>query len=109
MRIFLLVVVSAALAGIEPSQAQAPTLGPGIRQAEQAETQSEKNIPPPAPPRVTVDYGELRRDAAELAGLAQSIPGDVDQTSKGGLPKDLTDKLKRIQKLAKHLQSQINR
>lgn len=109
MRLFLLVLVFAAIVGVEPAPAQAPTLGPGIRQAEQAETQSEKNIPPPAPPRVTVDYAKMKQDAEELASLAQSVPADVDQTGKGMLPKDLTAKLKRIQKLAKQLQSQIGR
>lgn len=109
MRLFLLVLVSVAIVGVESAPAQAPTLGPGIHQAEQAETQSEKNIPPPEPRHLTVDYAKLRRDAEKLASLAQAVPADIDQTSKGMLPKDLAEKLKRIQKLAKQLQSQIGR
>jgi hypothetical protein len=87
--------------------AQSP-VSRGIDQAEHAEAQSEKNVPPPVAPRRAVDLDKLKRAAAELATLAQSVPPDVDQVAKGALPKDLSDKLKRIQKLAKQLQSQIN-
>lgn len=83
-------------------------IGRGIDQAAHAEAQSERNIPPPATPRRAVDLDKLKRDAGELATLAQSVPPDVDQVVKGALPKDLSDKLKRIQKLAKKLQSQIS-
>ncbi len=59
--------------------------------------------------RPSVDAVKLRHDADELAALAQSVPPAVDQTTKGMLPKDLSDKLKRIEKLAKELRSQISR
>jgi hypothetical protein len=81
---------------------------PGIRQAEKADAQNERSLPPPMSPRRTLDLDKLRRDANELAALAQSIPPDVEQTAKGILPKELSEKLKRIQKLAKQLQSQIS-
>jgi hypothetical protein len=86
--------------------AQGP-ISRGIDQAEHAEAQSERNIPPPMTPRRAIDLDKLKRDAGELATLAQSVPPDVDQVVKGALPKDLSDKLKRIQKLAKQIQSQI--
>jgi len=89
------------------SASQSP-ISRGIDQAEHAEEQSERNIPPPVAPRRAVDLDKLKRDAGELAALAQSVPPDVDQVAKGTLPKDLSDKLKRIQKLAKQLQSQIS-
>jgi len=54
-----------------------------------------------------MDLVKLRKDAAELATLAQAIPSDIDQTEKGTLPKDLPERLKRIEKLAKHLRSQV--
>ena len=79
----------------------------GIDQAEHAEAQSERNIPPPVAPRRALDLDKLKRDAGELATLAQSVPPDVDKVAKGALPKDLSEKLKRIQKLAKQIQSQI--
>jgi hypothetical protein len=51
---------------------------------------------------------KLKHDAEELAALAESVPSDVDQTTKGLLPKDLREKLKRIEKLAKQLRSQLS-
>jgi len=51
---------------------------------------------------------KLKQDADQLATLAQLIPSDVDQTTKGILPKDLDQRLKRIEKLAKQLRSQIS-
>jgi len=49
------------------------------------------------------DPVELEREAHELATLAQSVPNDIDKLNQGLLPKDAADKLKRIEKLAKHL------
>jgi hypothetical protein len=50
---------------------------------------------------------EMERESKELSQLAGSIPGDVDLLKKGLLPKDVVDKLKRIEKLSKHLRGQI--
>jgi hypothetical protein len=80
----------------------------GVDQAERAEAQNQKQIPPPTNQRSTVDLEKLRQNADELATLAQSVPTEVDQTTKGVLPKDLSEKLKRIEKLAKQLRSQIS-
>jgi hypothetical protein len=90
------------------ARAQTHPIPPGIRQADQTEVQTQKNIPPPASPRVTVDYDKLRHDADELAALAQTVPAAVDHASKGALPKDLAEKLKRIEKLAKQLRNRLN-
>ena len=49
----------------------------------------------------------MRREADELAELAKTIPGAIAQTSRGVLPKDLSENLKRIEKLSKRLRSQI--
>jgi len=81
---------------------------PGIRQADQATDQAEKNVPPPLYQHSPADFEKLKRDANELARLAQSIPPSVEQTTRGVLPKDLTERLKRIEKLAKQLRSQIS-
>jgi len=89
-----------------PARAQRP-IPPGIREADKIDAQTQQNMPPPANPHRTIDLDKLRHDANELASLAQSVPPDIDQTTKGVLPKDLTDKLKRIEKLAKQLRSQI--
>ena len=55
------------------------------------------------------DATKLKQNASELAALAESIPPDIDQTTKGILPKELDQKLKRIEKLAKQLRLQISR
>jgi hypothetical protein len=80
---------------------------PGIHEAQRAEDQTQRNEVPPQTQKRGVDPAKLRRDAEELASLAQSIPRDVDQTTKGVLPKDLGEKLKRIEKLAKQLRGQV--
>ena len=53
------------------------------------------------------DAAQLKRDADELAQLAATVPADIDQVNKGVLPKDLRDKLKHIEKLAKHLRGEL--
>jgi hypothetical protein len=82
---------------------------PGVRQADQIQGQLEKSSVPPMIQRPPIELAKLRRDADELAALAQSIPSAVDQTAKGILPRDLNEKLKRIEKLAKELRSQVSR
>jgi hypothetical protein len=80
----------------------------GQHQADDAEAQFEKSIPPPVHQPQRLDFTRVRQNANELASLAQTIPTDVDQTTKGILPKDLNAKLKRIEKLAKQLRSQMD-
>jgi hypothetical protein len=50
---------------------------------------------------------ELQKDAKALLELAQSIQADADALSQGLLPKDTSEKLKQIQKTAKHMRGQI--
>jgi hypothetical protein len=106
MRISVLLL--AVLLFASPSSAQRVRPA-GQHEADKAESQFDKSIPAPAHQTLSVDITKLRQDAAELAALAQSIPPAVEQTTKGLLPKDLDQKLKRIEKLAKHLRSQIDR
>jgi hypothetical protein len=80
---------------------------PGVRQGEQAQAQVEKDIPPAMQPHAQLDMARLRQDADQLAKLAQTIPSDVLRIQSGMLPKDMSDKLKQIEKLSKHLRSQI--
>lgn len=79
---------------------------PGIRQADRAEEQFEKSIPPP---QISVrgNPQQLHEDAKELARLAESIPPDVERVSRGFLPKDLNERLKRIEKLSKRLRNEL--
>lgn len=58
--------------------------------------------------RRPLDAAQLKRDAAELAKLAQSIPPEIEQVGKGRLPKDLNGQLKRIEKLSKQLRRELS-
>ncbi len=60
-----------------------------------------------AQPKVAVDREKVRREAEELRSLAGTIPDDVHRASSGVLSKDLKDKLKRIEKLAKSLRGDL--
>jgi hypothetical protein len=60
---------------------------------------------PKSPPKPNT--AAMEQEARELADLAATVPGDVEQLKKGLLPKDVLDKLKRIEKLSKQLRSQV--
>jgi hypothetical protein len=78
----------------------------GIREADKAEVAFEKSVPPP---RNTIRTSQhLRQDADELAKLAQSVPGDIEQVHQGVLPAGLEGKLKTIEKLSKRLRSGLD-
>ncbi len=77
-------------------------------QFEMAKVQSGQRVTPAVQQLKGADLAKLKQDADELASLAQSIPPDVDQTTRGILPKDLDKKLKRIEKLSKQLRSRIS-
>ncbi len=84
---------------------QGRPIPPGIREAEK---QSNKPLDPAiaAMPRAP-DPAKLKREADELAQLSAGVPSDLARVAHGQLPKDLADKLKRIEKLAKHLRSEL--
>lgn len=58
-------------------------------------------------PKKVVDSVQVQRDAKELLELSQSLQPDIDYVNRGLLPKDTLEKLKRIEKLSKHLRSQL--
>ena len=60
-----------------------------------------------APPKIKLDPVQLQREARELLELSQSLQLDIESVNRGLLPKDTSEKLKRIQKLAKHLRGEI--
>ena len=78
---------------------------PGVREADK---QTNKPLDPPLERSLTVpDPAKLRREAEELAQLSAGIPPLMNLVAEGQLPKDLGDQLKRIEKLAKHLRSEV--
>jgi hypothetical protein len=54
------------------------------------------------------DLAKLKQEADELAQLSAGIPSQLELVAHGQLPKELTEKLKRIEKLAKHLRSELS-
>jgi len=52
---------------------------------------------------------QLQKDAQELAELCASMPGDMNGVKQGLLSKDLPEKLKRVEKLSKHVREQLTR
>jgi hypothetical protein len=79
---------------------------PGLRHADKAV--NEPLEPPSAPALRQANPAQLRAEAAELRRLADLLPAQIDQVAKGQLPKDLNENLKRIEKLAKHLKSEVS-
>lgn len=59
------------------------------------------------PQQHRVDTAQLQHEAKELLDLSQSIQPDIESVSRGLLPKDTVEKLKRIEKLAKQLRQEI--
>ena len=63
--------------------------------------------PPISIPRTAVIPSHLQGEAAELAQLSAGIPESIARVKQGQLPKELSQQLKRIEKLAKHLRSEL--
>jgi hypothetical protein len=63
--------------------------------------------PPVGPQARKLDAVKIHAEAEELAKLAATVPNDIDQVAQGKLPKDLGDKLKRIEKLSKNLRGEL--
>ena len=62
---------------------------------------------PEHPKVVQIDVGQLQREQKELQELSNSLQADLTDVSRGLLPKDTTEKLKRIEKLAKHMRGEL--
>jgi hypothetical protein len=67
----------------------------------------EEQIDPKAQAKIKQDPAQLPREARELLDLSQSLQLDIESVNRGLHPKDTIEKLKRIQKLAKHLRGEI--
>jgi hypothetical protein len=86
---------------------QSHPIPPGMREGEN-KINNQQTDPPAKPRRVPPDSAKLKAEAAELRELANAVPDAMDQVSKGLMPKDLDENLKKIEKLAKQLHSQVN-
>jgi len=52
---------------------------------------------------------QFQRDAKELAEICASVREDMDGLKQGLVSKDLAEKLKRMEKLSKHVREQLTR
>ncbi|HST08968.1 MAG TPA: hypothetical protein VLL05_01220 [Terriglobales bacterium] len=59
--------------------------------------------------RDRVNNLQLQKDAKELTELCATVPGDMDGVKQGLLPKDLIEKLKRMEKLSKQVRERLTR
>jgi hypothetical protein len=80
-----------------------------MRHAQELETQNDKGFPSPDSSQPAIDTLALQRDADQLAALAASVPPGVKNVNRGLLAKDMLQKLKQIEKLSKHLRSELGR
>jgi hypothetical protein len=87
--------------------AQGPIPPDGQLQADRAEREFEKSVPPPIHHQPSIDFAKVKSDADDLVILSQSIHSGVDSVGKCMLPKDLIDKLKQMEKLSKRLRSEL--
>ena len=78
---------------------------PGIVAADQ---QSNQSVEPPMEMRSRkMNVDQVKQEADELKKLADGVPAQIEQVTKNQYPKDLTDNLKRIERLAKHLRTEV--
>jgi hypothetical protein len=98
---FVFLAACYAIPAMNGSQRPIP---PGVREADK---QTNKPLEPPLTGTSGPDTAKLKHEADELAQLSAGVPSDLAKVAHGQLPKDLTDKLKRIEKLAKHLRNEL--
>lgn len=107
-RIYLFVFLLSVLFLTPPanSNGQGRAMIPGLREGEK---QMNAPLDPPAfQAHRTIDGPALSQEAAELARLSSIVPGQIEELRAGKFHKDLTDELKRIEKLAKHLRTEVS-
>ncbi len=86
---------------------QGRPIPPGVREADN-QINAQINEPPAKFKRKPTEPAKLLEEADELAKLSAAIPGQIELVRQGQFPKDLEEHLKRIEKLAKHLRSEIS-
>jgi hypothetical protein len=94
---FLLCAVSVG----QSSQGQPSPASPTTTQ------QARQGAPSAASREQAAKQEQIRREAEELAALTKSIPADVAAANQGLLPKDIVEKLNRIEKLSKQLRKDL--
>ena len=109
MKLTLLTLAAVLSLGLSCMAQSSPRAPAGMRHAQELEALNDKGFPPLGPSQPAIDAAALQREADQLASLAASVPPGVQNVNKGLLAKDLLQKLKRIEKLSKHLRSELGR
>ena len=89
-----------------PATSQRRPIPPGVLKADKVMDAHSQDDPPTVFAK-SPQAAQLRSESEELAKLAAAIPAQVVQVTQGQLPKSLGDQLRRIEKLSKHLRSEI--
>ena len=75
---------------------------------ESLDPKAQKQADDSAVPKERLNLAQAQKEADDLARTAQTIPADVASVRKGMLPKDVIEKLKQIERLSKHLRTELN-
>jgi len=106
MRLFFSILFGFAICACAgETYGQAHPVPPGLKEAEKRVNAPLE--PPLEAKRKAPIPAQLKQEADELAQLSSGIPADIGLVGQGQLPKGLGDRLKRIEKLAKHLRTEI--
>jgi hypothetical protein len=101
LSVLLLFLFAMPLAGNLPK----PQRRPGLREAEKR--MNAPMDPPVIFPRRAANPAQLMDEAEELAELSAGIPARIERVNRGQLPKELNEELRRIEKLAKRLRTEM--
>lgn len=104
---FCTVFVFCLLSASSSDYGQGKPIPPGVREADK-QINAQINEPPAKLKHKPADPAQLQQEADELAKLSATIPGQIELVRQGQFPKDLEEHLKRVEKLAKHLRSEIS-
>jgi hypothetical protein len=81
---------------------------PGVVEGDNTINKGINTVEPPMEMRNRqINVQQVKQEAEELRTLANALPAQIDQVANNQLPKDLSDNLKKIEKLAKHLRSEV--
>jgi hypothetical protein len=97
------------ICGLAAGQSSPPQPSPPPTQqaAQGASTQRAKGAPVAPVDEQTARRDRIRRESEELAALTKSIPAEVSAANRGMLPKDILERLNRIEKLSKQLRKDL--
>ncbi len=71
------------------------------------EIHSPGQMSPAEAAKARMNNAQLQKDAKELSDLCAAVPAQLEDLKKGLLAKDLADKLKRLEKLSKHVREEL--